>query len=147
MTRTEARKLIRKHALTQYSATAVLLLLKLLDATYRKENDNIEARIEIPAKRLMQAAGIQKQQLGRILDQMYEDNVLLDMERGKDVSCYLNLEPLTKLATFADVQKAETQSSERRTHQSGKRKETGTQERGSPRARATSSCKLCQGSF
>lgn len=107
MTRIEARKIIRKHALTQYNATTVLLLLKLLDATYRKDKDNTEARIEMSSKRLMQAAGIQRKQLLRLLNQLAEDDILLDMECGEDVSCYLNLEPLTKLAKFVDVQKAE----------------------------------------
>jgi hypothetical protein len=107
MNRIDARKIIRKHALTQYNATVVLVLQKLLDATFRKEKDNIEARIEMPAKRLMQAAGIQRRQLRRILEQLSDDNILLDLECNNDVSCYLNLEPLTKLATFVDVQKAE----------------------------------------
>jgi hypothetical protein len=107
MTRIEARKTIRKHALTQYNATVVLVLQKLLDSTFRKDTDNIEARIEMPAKRLMQSAGVQRRQLRRILEQLSDASILLDMECGKDVCCYLNLEPLTKLATFVDVQKAD----------------------------------------
>jgi hypothetical protein len=110
MTRIEARKIIRKHALTQYNATTVLLLLKLLDATFRKTSDNTEARIEMSSKRLMMAAGIQRKQLLRLLNQLAEDDILLDMECGEDVTCYLNLEPLTTLARYVDVQKAETKA-------------------------------------
>jgi len=34
MTRNEARKIIKSHAPSKYSNSAVLLLLKLVDATY-----------------------------------------------------------------------------------------------------------------
>lgn len=107
MTRNEARKIIRAHTQTKYSNSVLLLLLKLLDLTYRKDKDNPERQIEATAASLMRAAGIKHRQLLNIITQLSADGVLLEVRNGKHVSCRLNLEPLMDLEAYSDKHKAD----------------------------------------
>lgn len=107
MTRNEARKIIKTRVQTRYSNSVMLLLLKIVDLTYRKDKDNAEREIETTAASLMRAAAIETRQLARILNQLSDDAVLLNVSNGRHVSCRLNLEPLTRLEAYGDKQKAE----------------------------------------
>jgi hypothetical protein len=126
MTRNEARKVIKTHTQTRYSNSVLLLRLRLVDLTYRKDKDNAEARIEATTASLLRAAGVKDRQLAYILDQLSADGVLLGVERGsRHVSCRLNLEPLTKLPAYGETQQAEkkAQAAERSQKAREKRQE------------------------
>jgi hypothetical protein len=107
VTRNEARKLIKTRVQTRYSNSVMLLLLKIVDLTYRKDKDNAECQIETTADSLMRAAAVKTRQFANIINQLSDDAVLLNVSNGKRVSCRLNLEPLTQLETYGDKQKAE----------------------------------------
>jgi hypothetical protein len=126
MTRNEARKIIKSHAPSKYSNSAVLLLLKLVDATYRKDKDNAERETETTTATLMRAAAIGDKQLRRILEQLTEDGVLLDVRRtAKHVTCHINLKALSVLPVFGDVQKADKKAQgEARTQAARERRQT-----------------------
>lgn len=108
MTRNDARKIIKTHTQTRYSNSVLLLLLRVVDLTYRKDKDNAERLVETTAANLMKTAAVGDKQLARILDQLSADGILLDVERShKRVSCRLNLEPLSQLEPYGDKQKAD----------------------------------------
>jgi hypothetical protein len=108
MNRNEARKIAKTHTQTRYSNSVLLLLLKLIDQTYRKDQDDVGRPIEATASSLKKAAAVGDKQLRRILDQLTADGVLTELERThKHIVCRLNLEPLTKLEPFGDKQKAD----------------------------------------
>lgn len=108
MTRNEARKIIKTHTQTRYSNSVLLLLLRVVDLTYRKDKDNAEREIETTTASLMRAAAVGDKQLGRIIDRLSADGVLSGVERSqRHVTCHLNLEPLTRLKAYGADQKTE----------------------------------------
>ena len=111
-TRNEARKIIKNYAPTKYSNSVVLLLLRIVDLTYRKDKDNAEREVQTGAISLLKAAAVGEKQFGRILDQLTQDDVLKDVHRaGKKITCCLNLEPLKQLEQYGV--KHETQKKEK----------------------------------
>ena len=111
-TRNEARKIIKNHSPTKYSNSVVLLLLRIVDLTYRKDKDNAEREVQTSAISLLKAAAVGEKQFGRILDQLTQDDVLKDVHRaGKKITCCLNLEPLKQLEQYGV--KHETQKKEK----------------------------------
>ena len=108
MTRSEARKIIKTHTQTKYSNSVVLLLLKLVDLTYRRDQDDVGREIETTTTNLMRAAGVKHRQICNILKQLVNDGILIDVQHtARKVSCRLDVEPLLLLEPFGDKQKAE----------------------------------------
>src|SRR5579863_9677622 len=110
MTRSEARKIIKTHAPTKYSRSTEMLLLRLVDLNYRGENnpDTVDREIKTTTISLCRAARVQGRQLARMVRQLAEDGVLLDVVCGvHHVTCRLNLEPLTKLEDYGEKHKEE----------------------------------------
>jgi hypothetical protein len=129
VTRNDARKLIKTHAPTKYSNSVVLLLLRIVDLTYRKDKDNAEHFVETPAASLMRSAAIGDKQLGRIFDQLSDDDVLQNIERRAGrVSCRLNLEPLKELEPYGDKQRAEKKANDAARSQKAREKRTAIRE-------------------
>ena len=106
LTRSEGRKLIKNNAQTAYSNTVVLLLLKMVDLTYRKDQDDVQRPIDTSTTNLMKSVAVGPKQLGRILKGLIAADILKDFSRsGHHVSCQLNLEPLQLLEPYVDKQK------------------------------------------
>jgi hypothetical protein len=112
MTRNDARKIIKTYAQSRYPNSIMLLLLKLVDLTYRKDKDNAEIEIDTTAASLMKAARVRDRQLRNIITELAADQVLLDVTSGRRVSCRLNLEPLARFEVWGDKQKAERRAAD-----------------------------------
>jgi hypothetical protein len=112
MTRNEARAVIKSHAQTRYSNSVMLLLLRIVDLTWRKNKDEAEIEITTTAALLMRAARVKERQLRTILNELSADQVLLDLTGGKHVSCRLNLEPIERLEVYGDKQKADRKAAD-----------------------------------
>lgn len=112
MTRNEARAIIKTKAQTRYSNSIMLLLLKIVDLTWRKNKDEAEIEITTTAANLMKAARVKERQLRTILNELSADQVLLDLTGGKHVSCRLNLEPIERLEVYGDKQKADRKAAD-----------------------------------
>jgi hypothetical protein len=108
MTRNEARGAIKHRAASRYSNSVILLLLKLVDLTFRKNKDSAETLIETTIASLLRAAAIEVRQLKRILDQLITDGVLTNVERGGGhLSCRLNLASIVDLPVYGDTAKVD----------------------------------------
>jgi len=81
VTRNEARKIAKTHTQTRYSNSVLLLILKLIDMTYRKDHDDVSRPIEASTSTLKKAAAVGDKQLRRIIDQLTTDGVLTELER------------------------------------------------------------------
>lgn len=107
MTRNDARKLIKTHIPSKYSNSVVLLLLRLVDLTYRKDKDNAEREITTTRASLLRAAAVKRRQLDYILVQLEQDGVLLDVSKGNHVTCRIDLDIIDHLPDFGETQIAE----------------------------------------
>lgn len=107
MTRNDARKLIKTHIPSKYSNSIVLLLLRLVDLTYRKDKDNAEREITTTRASLLRAAAVKRRQLDYILVQLEQDGVLLDVSKGNHVTCRIDLDIIDHLPDFGETQIAE----------------------------------------
>jgi hypothetical protein len=108
VTRKEARDIIKNRTQTKYSNSVVLLLMKVLDLTYRKGQDDPGREIETTTANLMRAAGVKHRQIWNLIKQLGNDGVLVDVQHSfRKVSCRLNVEPLLLLEPYGDKLKAE----------------------------------------
>jgi hypothetical protein len=107
MTRSEARKLIKTNAPSKYSNTVLMLLLRLVDLTYRKDKDNAEREITTTRASLLRAAAVERRQLDRILVQLEQDGVLLNVTKGNNVTCRIDFSRIEVLPAFGQVQREE----------------------------------------
>lgn len=113
MTRNEARAAIKHRAASRYSNSIILLLLRLVDLTYRKNKDEAETLIETTTASLIRATHVGLRQVERILDELTTDGVLSNVERGgHNVSCRLNLAPIVGLPVYGDTQKADKKAAD-----------------------------------
>jgi hypothetical protein len=88
-----------------------MLLLKLLDLTYRPGgDDDAERPIKTTANALAKAARVRDRQFRNILEQLTADGILLDMERVHNhITCRIDYAPLMKLADYGQMKKEEKQ--------------------------------------
>jgi hypothetical protein len=107
MTRNEARKLIKSNAPSKYSNSIVMLLLRLVDLTYRKDKDNAALEITTTRASLLRAAAVKRRQLDNILTQLIDDGVLLDVTKGNNVTCRIGFSRIESLPAFGEVQREE----------------------------------------
>ena len=128
MTRSEARKTIKAYVPTKYSNSTEMLLLRLVDLTFRgtESADSIDRPIKATTESLAKAARVQPRQLAYLLKQLSQDGVLLDTVCGvRHTSCRLDLAPLNKLEAYSEKHKAEKQTQgQARTEKSRARRET-----------------------
>jgi hypothetical protein len=110
MTRNEARKLIKTNAPSKYSNSIVLLLLRLVDLTYRKDKDNAALQITTTRASLLRAAAVERRQLDRILVQLEQEGVLLELSKGNNVTCRIDFSMIEVLPAFGETQRAEKQA-------------------------------------
>jgi hypothetical protein len=107
MTRNEARKLIKSNAPSKYSNSIVMLLLRLVDLTYRKDKDNAALEVTTTRASLLRAAAVKRRQLDNILTQLIDDGVLLDVSKGNNVTCRIDFSRIEVLPAFGEVQREE----------------------------------------
>ena len=110
MTRQEAREIIKTRVPTKYSHSAEMLLLHLVNLTYRGPNmpDDVNRDIKATTVSLTRAARVQARQLANIVRELVANNVLQDASCGvKYTTCILNVEPLRLLDVYSDQHKAD----------------------------------------
>ncbi len=126
MLRSEARNIIKKHIPSKYPTSTEMLLLKLVDLTYRKDSDDAERPITVTVSVTAKAARVRERQLKNILDQLSTDGILLDLKRTpKHISCRLGFAPISKLELYGEKRKAEKQ--ERNDERTSKARESRAQ--------------------
>ena len=94
MTRQEVRKVLTKLNL---SNSEEKVMLKILDATFRKNSDNPELMVNITSTQLQKAGRIGQRQLYNVIDQLQEKELILDVKTGSNVRCRLNI---ARIVTF-----------------------------------------------
>jgi hypothetical protein len=131
VTRKEARDIIKGHAQTRYPNSVVLILLKIVDLTYRKQGaDDAGREIHTTTASLMRAGRVKARQWANILKQLKDDRVLLDVEHTeRHIACRLDLEPIARLEQWADKHKADRKAYDK------KRTEKAREKRAQARAR------------
>ena len=98
--REDVRKVIEQANL---SGSEQKVLLRVLRATYRKDNDNPELRVEITSSALRKAAQVGVRQLFNVLVALEEKTLLVDVEKGSHVRCRLNVEAINKVPFYEPV--------------------------------------------
>lgn len=120
MTRVEAKKIVKDHTPSKYSNTAVLILLKMVDLTYRSSKpgaaplpDNAELIVKTTISNLQRVGGVGTKQIGRVLTQLEDDGVLLNVERtARHFSGRVCFAELQKLDVYGDTQKADKKAAD-----------------------------------
>lgn len=113
MTRNEARKLIKSRAPSKYPTSTENLLIKLVDLTYRPKeagDDDAERPIKTTANALAKAARVGEKQLGRIIEQLVSDGILIDVQRHRNtITCRASYAPLALLADYGHAREEATE--------------------------------------
>lgn len=111
MTKTEARKLIRERVPSKYPKSTEMLLLKLVDLTYRPDSDDAERPIKTTVAVATKAARVGERQLRNIIGQLSSDGILIDVVRNpKHLACRVKYAPLFNLEVYGEKHKAEKQA-------------------------------------
>ena len=75
--------------------------------TYRKDKDDAEREITTTRASLLRSAAVARRQLDRILVQLEQDGVLLEVSKGNNVTCRIDFDAITALTEYGETQRVE----------------------------------------